>query len=147
MRIVPCRRRHSRNRYRRHAHGSGLPNRTSDYSNINDQCQICHNVTDGWLNITANGGLAKNHSKTNQCSRCHVINNKLDSHVVPTGAYGGKWCLNCHNLTGTAPIDMKIDPAVPNISNINYTHYRLNRNSDAQNSSRICWAAIPTTAS
>ncbi len=118
---------------------AGLPNRSTDYTNINDQCWSCHNITDGWLNITSNGGTAKNHSKTKQCSNCHTENNKLDSHIVPVGAYGGKWCMDCHNLTGKSPIDMKVDPAIANISNKNYTHYDLNHNSDAANSSRICW--------
>ncbi|NJD53250.1 MAG: hypothetical protein FIB07_10320, partial [Candidatus Methanoperedens sp.] len=118
---------------------AGLPNRTSDFTNINDQCQLCHNITDGWLNVTSNGGLAKNHSIT-QCSNCHIDNNKMDSHKIPTGAYGGKWCLDCHNTTGKAPITMKVDPAIINVSNPEYIHYDLNKNSDTANSSRICWA-------
>ncbi|MDO9096860.1 MAG: cytochrome c3 family protein, partial [Candidatus Methanoperedens sp.] len=119
---------------------AGLPNRTTDYSNINDQCQTCHNITDGWLNITSNGGTAVNHSSSKtQCSNCHIDNNKLDSHLVPTGVFGGAWCLNCHNLTGKSPINMKVDPAIVNITNQNYTHSSLNEKSNAENSSRICW--------
>jgi len=72
---------------------AGLPNRSSDYSNINDQCQVCHNVTDGWLNITSNGGTAKNHSRTDQCSRCHIYDNRLNSHDIPTGLTGGNGVL------------------------------------------------------
>ncbi len=121
-------------------HGLMIPNMSVDISStgdINDQCVVCHNISGG-LNITANGGKNVNHTKT-ECKNCHVDNNLLNSHLVPIGVFGGKWCLNCHNQTGKAPINMKVDQAIVNISNQDYIHNKMNNRSDATNSSRICW--------
>ncbi|MFZ2411599.1 MAG: hypothetical protein WAW23_08525, partial [Candidatus Methanoperedens sp.] len=123
-------------------HGLTMPNMSVDISSsgsISDQCLTCHNITGG-LNITANGGTNVVHDGKTNCKNCHIDNNKLDTHLVPVGVFGGMWCLNCHNLTGKAPINMKVDPVIVNITNQNYTHSSLNEKSNAANSSRICWA-------
>ncbi|MCK5660891.1 MAG: hypothetical protein KAH86_05980, partial [Methanosarcinales archaeon] len=111
-----------------------LPNSTG--STLQDQCDYCHDRSDGWINISSDVV----HTSPGDCANCHIFNNKLNSHLVPVGAFGGTWCLDCHNLTGTSPINRKVDPAIVNISNPEYIHDHLNEDSDATNSSRICWA-------
>ncbi|MCK5661643.1 MAG: hypothetical protein KAH86_09795, partial [Methanosarcinales archaeon] len=129
---VPCALCHST------PHAMTMPNMAVDISStgdINNQCEYCHNRSDGWINISSE----VIHTSPGDCANCHISNNKLDSHLVPVGVFGGKWCLDCHNLTGTSPINMKVDPAIADASNFEYIHAHLNDNSDTTNSSRICW--------
>ena len=116
---------------------AGLPNRTTtDYTNINTQCNICHNITGG-LNITSNGGSNIDHNSTD-CRSCHQNDTGvLDSHLVPVA--GGPDCLSCHDYGKTA--SQRINNSAMNSSNA--SHARLNNNSrntsDVSAQNKKCW--------
>ncbi|MCK5317379.1 MAG: hypothetical protein KAJ55_05665, partial [Anaerolineales bacterium] len=117
-------------------HGLTMPNMSADISSngdVSDQCETCHDRSDGWINVTGNVP----HPLTSPCKNCHLENNKLDAHLVPIGVFGGKWCMNCHIINGKSPISL--DDEVTNSSNPDYIHYELNSGSDATNASRLCW--------
>ncbi|MCK5660700.1 MAG: hypothetical protein KAH86_05010, partial [Methanosarcinales archaeon] len=108
-----------------------LPNPLA--TTLTEQCEFCHDRSDGWLNITQNVA----HPLNSECKNCHLDNNKLDPHSVPFGVFGGKWCMDCHNINGKSPV--QLDEEVVSSSNPEYIHYELNSGSDATNSSRLCW--------
>ncbi len=105
---------------------TGLPNRTatgSDYLNINKQCVLCHNITGGWLNITANGPPNITHTNPD-CAACHqdFSVKKMDSHLVGTAGIPNANCTECHDLGGKAPyyVDISI------MNNSDYVHNKSN---------------------
>ncbi len=116
-------------------HGLTRPNPTT--TNLTLICKTCHNISDTWVNITRYNEN-QSHPKDVACKGCHSNNGKLDVHAVPTGVFGGRWCMDCHKINGKAPI--YLDENVVNLSNIDYIHSNLNNKSDATNASRICWA-------
>jgi len=129
---------------------AGLPNlTTTDYTNINTQCVLCHNITGG-LNITSNGGINVPHNDPD-CKACHLDSDgKLDSHLVPTAGIPNANCTECHDLGGRSLLHIDFDTFnnsdyVHNQYNVSKGLYPLNYNASSGSAVRasenkICWA-------
>jgi|GEM_PF-2817451 hypothetical protein len=125
------------------AHGLTMPNMSADISYngaVNDQCSICHDISNGFLNIISNGGNPVKHENPN-CKACHYSSTgKLDAHKVPVGQFGGPNCTSCHDAGSPNPYHVDIN--VMNSSD--YIHYNLNNGSNTGPSprweNRMCWA-------